>query len=41
MAPAPRAVVLNRFDTDIDVVHPPELVEAFARLAIRNARTAA
>jgi hypothetical protein len=32
---------LNRFDTDIEVVNPPELTEAFARLAARNAATAA
>ncbi|BCN48312.1 WYL domain-containing protein [Rhodococcus hoagii] len=34
------AAGLNRFDTDIDVVGPPALVDAFARLAGRNARTA-
>ncbi|TFC33146.1 WYL domain-containing transcriptional regulator [Cryobacterium sp. MDB1-18-2] len=33
------AASLNRFDTDIDVVGPPELTEAFARLAARNAAT--
>ncbi len=35
------AAALNRFDTDIDVISPPELTEAFAQLAIRNAATAA
>jgi predicted DNA-binding transcriptional regulator YafY len=35
------AASLNRFDTDIDVVGPPELTDAFARLAARNAATAA
>jgi predicted DNA-binding transcriptional regulator YafY len=35
------AAALNRFDTDVRVVHPPELREAFARLAERNAATAA
>ncbi|MGY4858520.1 helix-turn-helix transcriptional regulator [Cryobacterium sp. AP23] len=34
------AASLGRFDTDIDVVGPPELTEAFARLAARNAATA-
>jgi predicted DNA-binding transcriptional regulator YafY len=34
------AASLNRFDTWIDVVGPPELTEAFARLAARNAATA-
>jgi len=34
------AAALNRFDTDIQVVGPPELSEAFARLAERNAATA-
>ena len=33
------AASLNRFDTDIDVVGPPELAEAFASLAARNAAT--
>ncbi len=33
------AASLNRFDADIDVVHPPELRQAFARLAVRNAVT--
>jgi predicted DNA-binding transcriptional regulator YafY len=33
------AASLNRFDTDIDVVGPPELSDAFARLAARNAAT--
>ncbi|WP_068166774.1 helix-turn-helix transcriptional regulator [Rhodococcus phenolicus] len=35
------AATLNRFDTDIDVVGPPELTHAFALLAARNAATAA
>ncbi|GAB3606129.1 WYL domain-containing protein [Conyzicola nivalis] len=35
------AASLGRFDTDIDVVHPPELAEAFGELAARNAATAA
>ncbi|BBE21393.1 DeoR family transcriptional regulator [Arthrobacter sp. MN05-02] len=35
------AASLNRFDTDVDVVQPPELAEAFADLAERNAATAA
>jgi len=35
------AASLARFDTDIEVVDPPELVEAFATLASRNAATAA
>lgn len=34
------AASLGRFDTDIDVVGPPELTEAFAQLAARNAATA-
>jgi predicted DNA-binding transcriptional regulator YafY len=34
------AASLNRFDTDIDVIGPPELTEAFAQLASRNAATA-
>lgn len=34
------AASLNRFDTEIDVVGPPELTAAFARLATRNAATA-
>lgn len=34
------AAALNRFDTDIEVVHPPELKEAFAQLSVRNADTA-
>jgi predicted DNA-binding transcriptional regulator YafY len=34
------AAALNRFDTDIEVVEPPELVDAFAELARRNAATA-
>lgn len=34
------AAALNRIDADVDVVGPPELAEAFARLAVRNARTA-
>ncbi|MFD3444476.1 helix-turn-helix transcriptional regulator [Microbacteriaceae bacterium 4G12] len=33
------AASLNRFDTDIDVLDPPELRQAFARLAARNAAT--
>ncbi len=35
------AASLNRFDTDIHVVGPPELTAAFAQLAVRNAATAA
>ena len=35
------AASLNRFDTDIDVISPPELIHAFAQLATRNAATAA
>jgi predicted DNA-binding transcriptional regulator YafY len=31
---------LNRFDTEIEVVYPPELKEAFAQLAVRNSATA-
>ena len=34
------AAALNRFDTDIRVVRPPELSEAFAQLAQRNTVTA-
>ncbi|PRY69119.1 HTH domain-containing protein [Glaciihabitans tibetensis] len=34
------AAALNRFDTDIDVIGPPELTQAFAQLAARNAATA-
>jgi predicted DNA-binding transcriptional regulator YafY len=34
------AASLNRFDTEIEVLHPPQLTEAFARLAARNAMTA-
>lgn len=34
------AAALNRFDTDIDVISPPDLTEAFAHLAARNAATA-
>jgi predicted DNA-binding transcriptional regulator YafY len=34
------AASLNRFDTEVEVVEPPELVEAFAVLADRNAATA-
>jgi predicted DNA-binding transcriptional regulator YafY len=34
------AASLNRFDTDIDVIGPPQLTEAFAQLASRNAATA-
>jgi len=34
------AASLGRFDTDIEVVGPPELTEAFALLAARNAATA-
>ncbi len=35
------AASLNRFDTDIDVITPPELSDGFAQLAVRNAATAA
>ena len=35
------AAALNRFDTRIDVIHPPELTLAFGVLAARNAATAA
>ncbi|MUK02475.1 WYL domain-containing protein [Vibrio cholerae] len=35
------AASLNRFDTDIHVVGPPQLTDAFAQLAVRNAATAA
>jgi predicted DNA-binding transcriptional regulator YafY len=35
------AASLNRFDTDIEVLDPPQLRDAFARLATRNAATAA
>lgn len=35
------AAALNRFDSDIDVVGPPELTRAFAQLANRNAATVA
>lgn len=34
------AAALNRFDTDIEVLHPPELRNAFALLAARNSATA-
>lgn len=34
------AASLNRFDTAVEVVHPPELRDAFATLAARNAATA-
>lgn len=34
------AASLGRFDTAVDVVGPPELTEAFAQLAARNAHTA-
>jgi hypothetical protein len=34
------AASFNRFDTDIEVVHPPELAEAFGVLAARNAASA-
>jgi predicted DNA-binding transcriptional regulator YafY len=34
------AASLNRFDTDIDVIGPPQLTEAFATLAGRNRSTA-
>ncbi|GAB3654853.1 hypothetical protein GCM10028833_28980 [Glycomyces tarimensis] len=34
------AASLGRFDTDIDVIAPPELTAAFAQLAARNAATA-
>jgi hypothetical protein len=35
------AATLNRFDADIEVIHPPQLRDAFARLAARNLATAA
>lgn len=35
------AATLNRFDTDIEVLEPPQLRDAFARLAARNTATAA
>jgi len=35
------AATLNRFDADIEVLYPPQLKEAFARLATRNTATAA
>ena len=34
------AAALNRFDADIEVLHPPELRNAFAQLAARNSATA-
>jgi predicted DNA-binding transcriptional regulator YafY len=34
------AASLNRFDTDVDVIGPPQLTEAFATLAARNRSTA-
>lgn len=34
------AASLNRFDTDVEVVGPPELADAFATLAARNTATA-
>lgn len=34
------AAALNRFDTDIEVLHPPQLTDAFAQLATRNSATA-
>ena len=34
------AATLNRFDTDVEVVGPPELTEAFGELATRNGATA-
>ncbi|PXA67126.1 helix-turn-helix transcriptional regulator [Cryobacterium arcticum] len=34
------AAAFNRFDTDIEVIGPPELSQAFAQLAERNAATA-
>jgi predicted DNA-binding transcriptional regulator YafY len=34
------AASLNRFDTDIDVIGPPQLTEAFGTLAVRNRSTA-
>lgn len=34
------AASLGRFDTDIEVVRPPELAHAFGVLAARNAATA-
>jgi predicted DNA-binding transcriptional regulator YafY len=35
------AAALNRFDTDVEVIGPPELTGAFAQLAARNTATAA
>jgi hypothetical protein len=35
------AASLSRFDTDITVISPPQLAQAFAQLAARNAATAA
>jgi hypothetical protein len=34
------AASLGRFDTEVEVVEPPELAAAFGRLAKRNASTA-
>ena len=34
------AATLNRFDADIEVLHPPQLRNAFAQLAARNAASA-
>ncbi|WP_349897656.1 helix-turn-helix transcriptional regulator [Parafrigoribacterium soli] len=34
------AAALNRFDAEIEVIEPPELRDAFARLAVRNSATA-
>lgn len=34
------AASLNLFDTDIDVLYPPQLTDAFAQLAARNSATA-
>lgn len=35
------AAAVNRFDTDVEVIGPSELTEAFALLSVRNAATAA
>ncbi len=34
------AATLNLFDTDVEILHPPELRDAFAKLAARNSVTA-
>ncbi|MGO3234513.1 MAG: helix-turn-helix transcriptional regulator [Microbacterium sp.] len=34
------AAALNRFDADVEVIEPPDLIAAFARLAERNERAA-